>query len=60
MQLLCLDQHNCYGIRLGIGHWDFLAFSADGKRIMMGTDSGVVVIVDAVTGAEVFRLVGVR
>jgi hypothetical protein len=55
-----LDQHNCYGIRLGIGHWDFLAFSADGKRIMMGTDSGVVVIVDAVTGAEVFRLVGVR
>jgi hypothetical protein len=32
---------------------DYLAFSADGKRIMMGACFGVVKIADAETGAEV-------
>ena len=34
---------------------DCVAFSADGKRIMMASDYGVVVIADATTGAEVSR-----
>ena len=56
MQLLCLDERNCHGI----AHVDSLAFSADGKRIMMGTEYGIVVIADAATGAEVSWCVGVR
>jgi len=51
-----LDEDNCHGI----GRVVSLAFSADGKRIMMGTDDGAAVIADAVTGAEVIRVVGVR
>ena len=54
MQMLCLDAKH------GTGYVEYIAFSADRKRIMMGTDYGVVVIADAATGAEVSRLVGVR
>jgi len=38
----------------------YIAFSTDGKRIVMGTDYGVVVVVDAATGAEVVNFVAVR
>jgi len=54
VQILCLFKVQCHEFV------ECIAFSADGKRIMMGTEYGVVVIADAATGAKVSSFVGVR